>query len=425
MPGKSGIVHTVSNAISNAVPPTHIFHTIRTEEYAYDKLSRLTGVDYGDGETQSYTFDAMGNRSTKTDGGTTSYTYDNANMLLTAGGNNYTNDANGNTLTGGGRTNTWDCENRLTQCTKGLNTSTFTYGADGLRRSRTVTNSGTSDTTYYALDGQNVVREMKRNSQNQLVNKATYLTGASGPVYRRDDVTGTYKWYVYDGLGSVVSEVDEGGTPSAPIAFDVYGQRRYGDVGTSPNKFCGSLGHASEDETGLVYMRARYMDPNLGRFVSEDPARHASNWYVYCSDNPASRYDATGCEDSLAGQMAAAGIASGLASFGSTFLSTGDLRKALINGAIAAILGVFAPFNICIAILAAAGTTFIQNILAGNDMRTSALRALGSAVITGVFGGIAGAFEKEALVSLQFRTEIFMAALDAELIGDVFLACDK
>ena len=129
------------------------------------------------------------------------------------------NDPNGNTLTGGGRTNTWDCENRLIQCTKGLNTSTFTYGSDGLRRSRTVTNSGTSDTTYYALDGQSVVREMKRNSQNQLVNKATYLTGASGPVYRRDDVTGTYKWYVYDGLGSVVSEVDDSGNPERTNRF--------------------------------------------------------------------------------------------------------------------------------------------------------------------------------------------------------------
>ena len=253
-------------------------------------------MDYGDGETKSYTFDEMGNRHTMTDGDTTTYTYDNANRLLTAGGSSYVNDANGNTLTGGGRTNTWDCENRLIQCTKGLNTSTFTYGADGLRRSRTVTNSGTSDTTYYALDGQSVVREMKRNSQNQLVNKATYLTGASGPVYRRDDVTGTYKWYVYDGLGSVVPEIDDSGNPSAPIAFDVYGQRRYGDVGTSPNKFCGSLGHSSDAETDLVYMRARYLDPALGRFVSEDPAANGDNWFVYCDNSPVNGVDESGEE---------------------------------------------------------------------------------------------------------------------------------
>ena len=296
----------IANTVSNDLDKDGTLEQVRTEAYTYDFLSRLTNVDYGDGEKQDYSFDEMGNRRTKTTTGnpnpddnvTISYTYDNANMLKTAGGNNYTNDDNGNTLTGGGRTNTWDCENRLIQCTKGLNTSTFTYGSDGLRRSRTVTNSGTSDTTYYALDGQNVVREMKKDDQGQLVNKATYLTGAGGPVYRRDDVTGTYKWYVYDGLGSVVSEVDDSGTPSAPIAYDVYGgQPRSGDPGTSPHKFCGSLGHASDAETGLVYMRARYMDPSLGRFVSEDPGRNGLNWYVYAVNNPINRLDPSGTAD--------------------------------------------------------------------------------------------------------------------------------
>jgi hypothetical protein len=43
-------------------------------------------------------------------------------------------DANGNTLTGGGRTNTWDGQNRLTQCVYNSTTTTHTYGADGLRR---------------------------------------------------------------------------------------------------------------------------------------------------------------------------------------------------------------------------------------------------------------------------------------------------
>jgi hypothetical protein len=32
----------------------------RTEQYGYDELSRLTSVNYGDGETQGYTFDPMG-----------------------------------------------------------------------------------------------------------------------------------------------------------------------------------------------------------------------------------------------------------------------------------------------------------------------------------------------------------------------------
>ena len=46
--------------------------------------------------------------------------------------------ADGNTLTDtGGRTMTWDSQNRMTSCTYQGTTSTFTYGADGLRRSST------------------------------------------------------------------------------------------------------------------------------------------------------------------------------------------------------------------------------------------------------------------------------------------------
>jgi hypothetical protein len=91
----------------------------------------------------------MGNRLSKTDtgggiGGTESYSYNSANMLLTRGVNTYTTwyVANGNTLTGGGRTNTWDSANRLVQCVNGTTTSTFTYAADGIRH-RSVVNGTT------------------------------------------------------------------------------------------------------------------------------------------------------------------------------------------------------------------------------------------------------------------------------------------
>ena len=56
----------------------------RTETYVYDELSRLTSVNYGDGVTQSYSFDAMGNRLQKQDSatGTENCIYNAANMLL-------------------------------------------------------------------------------------------------------------------------------------------------------------------------------------------------------------------------------------------------------------------------------------------------------------------------------------------------------
>ena len=49
-------------------------------------------------------------------------------------------------------------------------------------------------------------------------------------------------------------------------------------------------------ETGLYYMRARYYDPQLGRFVSEDPIGLAGgiNAYVYAGDNPVNGRDPSG-----------------------------------------------------------------------------------------------------------------------------------
>ncbi len=59
----------------------------------------------------------------------------------------------------------------------------------------------------------------------------------------------------------------------------------------------GSLGHTSEDETGLVYIRARWMDPSLGRFISEDRVRDGHNWFVYAGNTPANKLDSNGKED--------------------------------------------------------------------------------------------------------------------------------
>ena len=75
--------------------------------------------------------------------------------------------------------------------------------------------------------------------------------------------------------------------------YDVYGAVRAGGAGTR-HKFCGRLGHASDDETGLVYMRARYMGPGTGRFTTGDPAQDGANWYVYASNNPVRMLDADG-----------------------------------------------------------------------------------------------------------------------------------
>jgi RHS repeat-associated protein len=115
------------------------------------------------------------------------------------------------------------------------------------------------------------------------------------PVYRRDDVTGTVDWYVYDGLGSVVEEVAPNGTVAARLKYDVYSAVRSRQAGTSSQKFVGKLGHEIDASTGLIYMRARYYDPATGRFLSEDPKGQGENWFAYCSGNPVNYQDESGC----------------------------------------------------------------------------------------------------------------------------------
>ena len=226
--------------------------------------------------------------------------------------------ADGNTLTGGGRTNTWDSQNRMTSCTFNGTTSTFTYGADGLRRQATVNGV----TTDYVYDGQTLIREGFASGRTLSTVKATYLQGPRGTECRIDETNqtegyyrfdasstviknaqgqpqvfgrGVTKWYVYDGLGSVVGEVDPSGNLTSSPKYDVYGLVRSNPgAASSAMGFVGGLGHLSEAGTGLIYMKARYYDPALGRFASEDGSKNGMNWFVYCNDNPTNAVDPSG-----------------------------------------------------------------------------------------------------------------------------------
>jgi RHS repeat-associated protein len=100
---------------------------------------------------------------------------------------------------------------------------------------------------------------------------------------------------VYDGLGSVVGEVDPLGNLTCANEYDVYGAVR-GRTGTATTAhgFVGSLGHLSDASTGLIYMRARYYDPVTGSFDSQDQRHDGGNWFAYCNNNPVNGTDPTG-----------------------------------------------------------------------------------------------------------------------------------
>ena len=280
------------------------------DNYTYDNRYRLTTANYGDGLSQTYTFDPMGNRTqlSETANSTTTstgYAFDNANRLTSKGGQSVVSDPNGNIQTDGVRANTWDSENRLVSCVKGTQTSAFTYGADGLRRTMTVSDTATPannlSKTFLLDNGMQVAERQKTGTAATTAPSSsdplsvTYLQGARGPECVRDETSGTVRWYMTDGLGSVLGEVLPSGAVDGKRKLDVYGVDR-GKTGTlkSSQGFVGSLGHQTDDSTGLVYMRARYYDSNTGRFVSEDPGREGSNWFTYGAGNPVNNIDANG-----------------------------------------------------------------------------------------------------------------------------------
>ena len=74
------------------------------------------------------------------------------------------------------------------------------------------------------------------------------------------------------------------GTVTKTYDYDAYGNELSRDFNdANPFRYCREY---YDTETGFIYLRARYYDPNVGRFISVDPAKDGLNWYTCCNDNP-------------------------------------------------------------------------------------------------------------------------------------------
>ena len=263
--------------------------------YDYDNLYQLTNVTYPDNSTAEYAYDAVGNRLTLTDTtGTTDYSCDAADRLLTAGTVTYGWDKNGNMISKTDGSNTtiyaYDYKNRLisTAFPDGK-TNTFGYYPDS-RRMRLTDKAGL--TTYYFYDGFNVFAET--NASGTTV--ARY-TSAGIDNWISMDRGGSSYYYHYDGLGSVTGLTSSGEAVVATYEYDVFGamKNQTGSV-VNPYRF---TGREYDEESGLYYYRARYYGPSLGRFLSPDPIGFAGgiNLYTYVQNNSVNLADPLGLEE--------------------------------------------------------------------------------------------------------------------------------
>ena len=263
-----------------------------TTTLTYDALNRLTQAVYpGTYGTYTWTYDAVGNRTQQTaPAGTTAYTYDANNRLTQAGSTTYAYDANGNlTSLSTGRTFAWDVFNRMTATTAAGSTVTHTYNGDGLKTKRV----GPSGTTNYYHDGIRPIWET--NSAGAMT--AQYDRDIFGNLLSRLE-SGTRRYYHHDGLGSTTAITDTAGNVSATMLYDAWGNVRTNSGSTQGNyRFTGA---ERDVTTGLYHMGARFYDPTIGRWLSEDPAQDGSfepstlNLYAYVNNNPILVTDLTG-----------------------------------------------------------------------------------------------------------------------------------
>ncbi len=277
--------------------------------YAYDGKDQLT--------TGGYTYDKIRNQTAGPEG--TSYTYVPIGNLPTmrlstkvsgAETTTYTDDGHlGNLVAVSGKYTglIYDATNRLIQLTdvgRGGLLDRYRYGPEGLRYKREeASNSGSSTTTYYLYEGNDILyEEGYEGSTRSFCKLNVYVGGLNIGRVKKEGSMERVQYFYTDHLGSRRGVTDASGVVQAKIVYDVWGlatvTNHGGYEGTRDISYTGK----ERDSTGLYYFNARYYDAGIGRFITEDPARHGVNWFVYCNNNPLRHTDPTGlapviCDD--------------------------------------------------------------------------------------------------------------------------------
>ena len=300
----------VLDAVGNRLQVTH--GDGRTAFYGYDTLYELTSVTPADRDDKEgpdaddlsrsarYIYDAVGNRLSLVEHGRAiRYEYDAADRLLAAGTSTFTYDPNGNqtskTQTASGQpiVYTYDSANRLIRVVGGVFTSTFDYDGDGNRISQSTSEGTFNYINDVVIALPEVLQESRRDGNISYTYGLGRISGSSASANF---------FYQYDGLGSVVGLADERGRLAAQYSYNAWGEavppnsdNRIAEI----NKFR-FTSEALDPGTQLYYLRARYYDPSIGRFISRDQfhgflAQPLSlNRYAYGLENPQTLTDPSG-----------------------------------------------------------------------------------------------------------------------------------
>ena len=275
-------------------------------KYAYDANNQLVQVQYPQGGLENYSYDAAGNRLGRSaDGIQENYRYDNCNRLIQLTRMTtqqetvtYSYDRQGNMLSDGRNRYAYDDFGRLASAvTAEGDIQKNCYDAEGLRAE--MEENGRLVQFLYNEDRE-VVAEKDYSG-----NIIRYIRGL-GLISSDSENAKTYYHYVSDEQGSVShiirGEDKESGVSEQGREQDrILNQYEYDAFGNTisckeqvENRFR-YQGEQYDPITRQYYLRARYYNPVIGRFIQEDTYYgDGLNLYEYCRNNTITYKDPTG-----------------------------------------------------------------------------------------------------------------------------------
>ena len=360
--------------------------------YEYDTIGRLVREDNKNNETTVvFVYDNCGNIVSKHTYGFTlkdrelldelsstavNYSYDSASdRLLAYNGEAFEYDEIGNPTTYRGKSATWAYGRQL----QSFDGNTYTYDARGRRLTK---QHGTEEPIRFTYD-----------SNGKLIQQSDGLefiydhAGVMGVTYN-----GSTFFYRKNAQNDVISLLDNQGRVVVKYTYDAWGNNTVTVLEASATAIANLnpfryRSYYYDTETNLYFLKTRYYDPELARFMTIDgitylnpDAVNGLNLYAYCLNNPVIYEDPNG-------EMLIKAIVASVVNVFTTFAAAIVTRQqySVIDGMFAAMAGFISALDIVGALSAGAlsgAGTFVSSLISGCNIEDSITMGITSAAFS-------------------------------------------